>query len=174
MNDPELNVFETELKKLRPAKAPEELITRLMEGRQDAPVPTPTRNDGGAHPGLLWKRILWGLAPACAALVLVGVLLNSHRSGPTRAERTSTAPEPPVQVTSAPEAAPDEPEDALEIDRYLVASFETVAESPERGPVRLRVDQWLDTVVFKDADTGIAIERHIPRVQVVPVRLESY
>lgn len=173
MNDPELDVFETELKKLRPAKAPGELITRLMEGRQHAPVPTPTRKDGRAHPGLLWKRVLWVLAPAGTALVFLVVLLNSDRSS-TRAERTSTAPKSPVQVTSAPEAAREEAEDALEIDRYLVASFETVAESPERGPVRLRVDQWLDTVVFKDADTGIAIERHIPRVQVVPVRLESY
>lgn len=174
MNDPELDVFETELKKLRPAKAPEELVTRLLDGRQHAPVPRPTRNEGRAHRELSWRRILWVLAPACAALVLLGVLLNSERGGPTRAERSSKAPEPPVRTTSAPEAAPKELEDALEIDRYLVASFETVAESPERGPVRLRVDQWLDTVVFRDADTGIAIERHIPRVQVVPVRFESY
>jgi hypothetical protein len=200
--DPEL--FEAELRKLTPARPPAELMARLVEARpvhveQTAQAPngfgvrqssgafasadvTPQRQRAGAlqdavapnhsaraavsQPStlnpqpLLWLLLRW-LAPAAAVAALAAALLAwwPHEKGELqRAKALASASKP----------------DEVEIDRQLVALFDTVAQLPSGQPVRFRCRQWSDEVVFRDPAGGLVVERRTPRLEVVPVRLEVY
>ena len=85
---------------------------------------------------------------------------------PSHEQRHAKADDP------APKVIP-QPED-VEIDRQLVALFETVAKLPSGVPVRLRCQEWTDDVVLRDSARGLVIERRTPRLEVVPVSLETF
>ena len=56
----------------------------------------------------------------------------------------------------------------------MVASFDAVARLPGGEPVRFRCREWADDVVVRDPARGIVIERRTPRLEVVPVSIETY
>ena len=64
--------------------------------------------------------------------------------------------------------------DNVEIDRQLVATFDTVAQLPDGEPVRFRCSEWLDDVVLRDSARGILIEHRMPHLEIVPVGFEVY
>jgi hypothetical protein len=68
---------------------------------------------------------------------------------------------------------PAKPEE-IEIGRTLVATFDAVAELPSGEPVRFRCQQWADTTRFRDRARGINVEQSTPRLEIVPVSLDTY
>jgi hypothetical protein len=62
----------------------------------------------------------------------------------------------------------------IEIGRTLLATFDAVAELPSGEPVRFRCQQWADTTMFRDRARGINVEQSTPRLEVVPVSLDTY
>lgn len=62
----------------------------------------------------------------------------------------------------------------VRVDQALVSSYDAVAQLPSGEPVRFRCRKWMDDVVMKDKSHGLVIEQSIPRVEVIPVRFETY
>jgi len=157
MNDPEL--FEAELRELKPARPPEQFMTRLSEA-------LPRRSSassvlGGRSPlPLRWWR-LSVLAPATALASLLVVLAIWPGNKPSKPMPANT----PAAVVSA---------DDVEIDSQLVSTFDAVAHLPSGEPVRLRCSEWQDDFVLRDSKRGVLIEHRIPRVEVVAVESEVY
>jgi hypothetical protein len=69
---------------------------------------------------------------------------------------------------------PAKPPEELEIGRQLLAAFDAIAELPDGAPVRFECRQWEDRMVFHDASSGLSIEHSVPRLEIVPVRFETY
>jgi len=163
MNDHELECFEAELRRLKPAEPPEEFMARLaaarpMDSAQADALSRPARTPEG------WRVLLRWLAPATAVAV-AAVLLARYSPGPEN--RSSSGP-----VIAA--AAPALKADQVEIDRQLVGAFDTVAHLPGGEPVRLSCREWVDNMVLRDTKRGIEVEQRTPRLEVIPVGLATY
>jgi hypothetical protein len=75
---------------------------------------------------------------------------------------------------SSPTGSPTSKPNAVQVDHALVSSFDAVAELPDGEPVRFRCRKWMDDVVMRDPSSGVVIEHSSPRLEVVPVRFETY
>jgi hypothetical protein len=64
--------------------------------------------------------------------------------------------------------------DNVQVDEELISSFDVVALLPGGEPVRFRCRQWRDQLVVTDKNHGVQIQQSSPRVEVVPVRFETY
>lgn len=159
MNDLDFDYFEKELRSLKPA-APAPFIERLAE-QAVASAPSRTAPRKVALPPLAqfgwWLR--WCFAPA-AAVCLAGILWL----GP----KAATAPKTEAAASAEPAAS------EVVIDRNLVDSYELVADLPNGLPVRFRLDCWDDTLLYRDHQSGMAVERRSPRFEIVPVAFETY
>jgi len=162
MSDREPELFEAELRRLKPAKPPEELMARIAAALPEVAL------HPGARPEPLRAPSVWqflarvfapGLAVAASAIAVVLWL---------RPTPETTSPSPVARVASAVNA------DNVEIDRRLVAAFDTLARLPDGAPVRFRCREWMDNVTLHDAKQGIEVEQSLPRMEIVPVRLETY
>jgi hypothetical protein len=60
------------------------------------------------------------------------------------------------------------------VDQELVSTFDVVATLPGGEPVRFRCRKWKDQLVMTDKTRGVEFEENSPRVEVVPVRFETY
>jgi hypothetical protein len=98
-----------------------------------------------------WHPWRW-LAPALVVAV-VGLLL---------AERGTPAAAHPMKA------------DDVRVDEELVSSFDVVAKLPGGEPVRFRCHKWRDQWSVTDTNRGLEIVQDSPRVEVVPVRFETY
>jgi hypothetical protein len=172
IQDQELEAFEAELRKVKASPAPEGLISRLMAVR---PTPSPTmiarvRSEPRRY---AWIRLLRWLAPATALGALLVILL--WRDSPPVTPRTN-ANSQQAKLGSALRSSIARPSEAdeIEIGKTLLATFDAIAELPSGEPVRFRCQQWADTMVFRDRARGIAVERSTPRLEIVPVSLETY
>jgi hypothetical protein len=178
MNDNELERFEAQLRSVGPAQPPADFLKRLesdvpvlvAERRaQTAPATAPARaevpmapetvrvSEPGVWPSWLPLVLRW-LAPAAAVLVVGAIVWRANLP----------AGRPP-QTASAPVRA-----DEVQIDQQLVSTFDTVATLPSGEPVRFRCREWMDEVVLRDSRRGVEVARRVPRVEVVPVRFETY
>lgn len=160
---PETEQFEAELQRLRPAKAPEELLASVSRPPQVG-LPQPTSKPRrGPGLGTWWRRLQW-LAPAAAAIILAAVLIArlQTRDHPNAGRLYRAAPKPVIKA------------DQVEFDRQLLAAFDAVARLPGGEPVRFRCRQWMDEVVLRDTATGVIIEQQTPRLEVVPIKFETY
>jgi hypothetical protein len=159
--DPEQ--FETELQTFRPAKPSQEVLGQIRMRVQTLPktVSRPTRPVSQA---LRWAWALRWLVPA-AAVGAIALTLSSHHA--TRSLQPSA--NPPVSL-----ALPALKADKVEIDRQMVADFDAVTELPSGQPVRFRCEQWMDKVQLRDSRAGLVIERTTPRVEIIPIRFETY
>ncbi len=163
MNDRDQNLFEAELRRLKPARPPGDFMARLAAAPPIPAAPAAPRF------GLRWNAPAWWwfrrLAPVAASAALIVALTVSHWA-------KSSAPAPPRSaLTSTPPIF--KPGD-VEIDRQLVAAYDAVASLPDGEPVRLLCREWRDQVTLRDPARGIVIERQTPRLEVVPVRFETY
>lgn len=160
----ELDSIEAELRKLKPATPPEELIARLaaaktVSGASDHHA----RIERATHRNFNWLWLRW-LAPVTAAAAAVALLIWTA---------LVTQPKPQVQTALA-SAKPALKANEVEIDQQLVADFDTVARLPSGEPVRFRCREWNDGVVLRDVSQGIVIEQSTPRLEMVPVSFETY
>lgn len=178
LSENELERLEAELRSASPARPAAEFLQRLrsevpqlvaerqaQEAAATQSVGTRTavtseavrESERGVWPAWLPLVLRW-LAPV-AAVVVVGAIV--WRGNPP-AERKA-------QIASAPVKADD-----VQIDQELVSTFDTVATLPSGEPVRFRCREWMDEVVLRDSKRGIEVARRVPRVEVVPVRFETY
>jgi hypothetical protein len=180
-NDHELERFEAELRRVRPALPPADFLQRLKsetaarvaERRAEAlaAAPTPQPEQAAARelasvsePGVgsAWvSLVLRWLVPAAAVLIVGAVIWRAHLP----AEHS----QPSQQSASAPVKADD-----VQINRQLLSTFDAVAPLPSGEPVRFRCREWMDEVVLRDSRRGVEMTRRVPRVEVVPVRFETY
>jgi hypothetical protein len=98
------------------------------------------------------------LIPAAATLVVGAVIWRVNLPAARGPEISST----PVKAND------------VRIDQQLVSTFDTVAQLPSGEPVRFRCRVWMDVVVLRDSRRGVEVARRVPRVEVVPVRFETY
>jgi hypothetical protein len=158
----EHELLETELRQLRPARPPETLMARLA-----AAQPKPADDELQTRPALQaqqtdWARLLWRwLAPAVAVLLVAAVVWRVSLPGKS---------EPGRPMTAAPALKVDD----VQIERELVSSFDAVGRLPSGEPVRFHCREWMDDLVWHDKTTGVVVEQRTPRLEVVPVRFETY
>lgn len=175
LNDNELERLEARLRSVRPARLPADFLQRLKtetpalvaERRaQTAPAAQPGKTAApepvhapASAPWSSWVSLAarW-LVPATAVLIVGAVIWRA------------TLPLP-----RAPEAAGEPVKaDDVQIDQQLVSTFDAVAQLPSGEPVRFRCREWMDEVVLRDSRRGVEVARRVPRVEVVPVRFETY
>ena len=164
MNDREHELFEVELRRLKPAEPPEEFMVRLAAAQPMPRVQPSVRSRPARQPDV-WRVLLRWLAPAMAAAAVVAALLVWQ--GPQLEGRP---PSQPVIASAKPALKADD----VEIDRQLVAAFDTVARMPGGEPVRFSCREWMDNVVLLDSAQGVEVEQCTPRLEVVPVGFETY
>lgn len=163
MNDSELQAFEAELRKLRPAIPPESLSRRLAEARLGTVTKNSQQIKGNSDEAFVAAIPTWlrWFVPAAAVLILgVIVWTTQHFS-----------PRPGAQI------AKDTPRlraDDVSVERELVSSFDAIAELPGGEPVRFQFQEWMDDVKVRDSARGLLIQKRSPRVEIVPVRFETY
>jgi len=165
MKDSEFEEFEAELRKLHPAQLPESVSSRLAEigARPQIKGPRTTRErSSGARARI--PQWLWWLTPATAAAI-VGLFAWNHSKGPPGISNSLATPAPSTARLRA---------DDIRVDQELVSSFDAIAELPDGEPVRFRFQEWLDQVVVRDSRNGVVIRQQRPRVEVIPVRFETY
>ena len=172
LHDPELEAFEADLRKVQAARVPEAMNNRLMAARPAlrttslAPVGPATRDYD-------WIRLWRWLTPASALAALLVILVARYHS-PSRPEAGSNSEQARAGVMPQSSNAKPAETDEIEIGKTLLATFDAVAEMPSGEPVRFRCRQWADTTVLLDRARGIAVERSVPRLEVVPVSLDTY
>jgi hypothetical protein len=163
MTEKEQDRLETGLRRMTPAPVPADLMQRLQAARIAPPrmeVPAPRRS---------WRWTEWlsawrGLAFAEPAMaVLLTALLVWRAVQPELLPGKNS-----VGRTMGLKA------NAVHVDHSLLASFDTVAQLPNGEPVRFRCRQWEDNVTVHDDANGVVISQRTPRVEVVPVRFETY
>ena len=158
--------FEKELKRLKPAAPSPEALGRLSM------IPVEKSLCANPVPPVegFWSRLFrsYWLVPAAAALVIGAVLLSLQLSSrPARSiqklgTKTAASANHPIRA------------DQIEIDQQLVTAFDAIARLPDGVPVRFHCREWKDEIVVRDSSRGVVIEREAPRLEVIPVRFETY
>jgi hypothetical protein len=168
VNEQDQDRYEAELRRAPPARVPEPLMARLLAAKRG---PEPARTDFVQN--LLRGRNIRSLAPArwplwrwLAPALLAGVagwlVAGAHLPPGNSAERK------PAQPTFGMKA------DDVHVNEELVSSYDVVAKLPGGEPVRFRCRQWRDQWRVTDTNRGVEIVQNNPRVEVIPVRFETY
>jgi hypothetical protein len=167
MNQRDIEQFEHELQKFKPAQPPEDFMARLSS---EAYTRKSQAKQLSAFSALLASlRFDWfkqhGVRWAVPASALIAVLLAlahfvPHR--PVKDSKTSSVQAPAIKA------------DEVQINHELVSTFDAVARLPDGEPVRFRCRQWMDEVVLSDNGHGVTIEQRSPRVEIVPVGFDTY
>jgi len=163
VNENEQELFEAELRRISPARPPADLMARLMA----AGPPDMMRHEAERPvvPGLrAWWLVRLGWLVPAAAVVIAALGVWRVRLSPARVS----------WQTRAAAVAPALKADDVRIGRELISEFDAVARLPSGEPFRFRCCQWMDEVIVGDKARGIVIEQRTPRVEVVPVRFETY
>ena len=157
MSDFDPESLEQELSKLRPGKPPPDFIQRISAGVPCAPRPRRRLFSSW------WGGLGWATA-AAAIVIVLGLVHQAPRRTPAR-DQAQLAQKPAGESLKA---------DNVEINQQLIGSFDAVAQLSDGQPVRLRCREWRDAVVLRDSARGVIIERQGPRLEVIPVRFETY
>ncbi len=160
MNDEQQ--FEAELKRVAPARPPEAFMARLRAAKPSVGTyqSLAPKGDFGVAG---WMRALRWLAAGTVAAVLAAGLF-AWRRAPGHVASGSDA-----TVAAAPLKA-----DGVQIDQELVATFDAIGRLPGGEAIRFRCREWVDQVVVRDQARGLVVQERAPRVEVVPVRFETY
>jgi len=161
VNDHEKERYEAELRRTPPARLPEPFMARLLAAQPAAEPARPTRLQPTPGRPQWWRLWRW-LAPAMA-LVVVGLLASLGK-----VNLESIATKKPLAAAYGLKA------DNVQVDHELVSSFDVVATLPGGEPVRFRCRQWKDQLLVTDKSSGVEIEQNSPRIEVMPVRFETY
>lgn len=169
MTDHEQNRFEAELREIKAARLPQDFRSRLLAAAPPTKA-SPVRRPWPAPVALGWQRVLRFFVPTAAAAVLTVVALHQAL------QQRSSAPVPlsgssregPQSLLAPPQA------DDVQIAKELVSSVDMLATLPTGEPVRFQYQRWVDKVTLTDKSRDLVVEERTPRVEVVPVRLETY
>jgi hypothetical protein len=156
--------FENELRQLQPAQPSEELRSRLRD-LKSSPC---ARVESGSSLASSVRACLarfWWIAGAAAALVVTLAVIDRHPAPPVKKN-----PLPPLARTTKTTRKAAH----VEINQQLLSAFDAIASLPGGEPVRFHCREWRDEVVLRDSVQGVVIERQMPRLEVVPVRFETY
>jgi hypothetical protein len=163
VNEQEQEKFEAELRRIVPAPLPKDLVARLQAAKPVSEAPQRMRPPPSAEKAF-WPDLLHWLAPALALAALALVIWHVKFGSLITADNKSTMPALAYGLKA----------DGVQVDQELVSSFDVVAKLPSGEPVRFRCKKWKDELVVTDNSRGIEIEQSSPRVEVVPVRVETY
>lgn len=160
MTEQEQQKFENDMRRVAPAAAPEELTDRLHAARPSAQPANPVRPNriSGSYDWLVSLRWLVAATPVIIAVIAI-VRIESR---------------PHIVATKPDAAAAGITANDVRVDHALVSSYDAVAQLPNGEPVRFRCNKWMDDVVMKDKSHGLVIQQSSPRVEVIPVRFETY
>jgi hypothetical protein len=175
MNENEATRLEAELGALRPARPSAQSLNRLLEQVSPRGAPRSSRRAKPAPGSGLMTLLRW-LVPAAATASVVVAWKAAHWSpANTTARRQieATAPDSLNRSETNSNFAGLRA-DKVEIDRQLVAQFETVARLPDGQPLRVRCERWMDTIQLRDSSRGLVLERTAPRLEIVPIAFEMY
>jgi hypothetical protein len=163
MNDREFELFEAQLRRLKPSRPPEQFLTRMVDAQTVLPAPRKALSQPNRWADAWWWRLRW-LAPVATTAVVVVLLLG----------RQSRVVDPPQSKSAIAPVQPALGADNVEIDRQLVAAYDAVAKMPTGESVRFRCQEWMDQVVLRDSVRGIVIEQRTPHFEAVPVNYDTY
>ena len=164
MNPLNSEQFEEELRRLRPARPLPSVLERTA-AQLASRRPRLTERSPDRHTSWVGSMLLRWVLPVGVLVVLCATLYLKHQG--------TTQPVPgPARLASA--RPPVLKADKIEIDRQLVADFDAVAKLPSGEPVRFRCEQWMDKVQWRDSRKGLVVEQTTPRLEIVPVRFETY
>jgi hypothetical protein len=168
VSDREHEEFEVELRQIKPARLPDSFAAHLRDLEPPRGAGTPEVSPPPARrPNFLY--ILRWLMPA-AAVVLITFAIWHDEPALTRPPSTVRSSPQPIAGNVPVVFKPDN----VQIGQALLASFDAVATLPGGEPVRFRCRQWMDQVVLRDKSQGLLVENRTPRVEVVPLRFETY
>ena len=159
MKNEESEKLEDSLRQISPAGVPGQLMERLRAAKVARPVPNqqpPARVTSWASVIFGWRG--WTFAGAAAAVTLF-VWVTAF---PLKTPETVHTPGTGLKAN------------AVQVGHSLVASFDTVAQMPDGEPVRFRCRQWQDQMEVHDDVHGVVITKNTPRLEVIPVGLETY
>ena len=167
MTDLEQENFEAELRRINPAKPPEEFVVRLTAMKPPVKTcshevrrPVPAASD--------FVKLLRWLIPATAVVLAAAIVWRSNLPSASQQAIPATGPQNSIAATPALKA------DEVQIGQELVSSFDAVARLPGGEPVRFRCEKWMDQVVVSDKTQGLVVANRTPRFEVVPVGFETY
>lgn len=155
MNEDEVKRIEDGLRRIAPAPLPSRLMGQLRAATTVArPLNqvAPRRVSRWGY----WLASWRALAVATPAATVLVIWLMTRQTSGAKPESTGL------------EAS------AVVVGHSLVASFDTVARLPGGEPVRFRCREWQDNVVIHDDEHGVVISQSTPRVEVIPMRFETY
>ena len=152
MIEPEPERLEESLRRISPAPAPAELLTRLRAAVEPPVAARPAPRLRLADWLRSWRALVLA-GPAVAAVLLLCLF---------PASRLASQPADGIKAND------------VQVGHSLVASFDEVAQLPGAEPVRLRYREWQDEVVIRDAARGVVFSQITPRIEVIPVRFETY
>jgi len=124
---------------------------------------SPNKNQPKAGGPVRWHLWRW-LAPGMAVALAVAAMLSER----TKLSRASSAEQKPADAVHGLKA------NDVQVDQELVSSYDVVAKLPGGEPVRFRCQAWRDQWSVTDTNRGVEIVQYNPRVEVVPVRFETY
>jgi hypothetical protein len=156
--------FEAELKRLRPAQPAPEMLSRISQELSSQPARA-AGNGSTPRPLWSWSWLLRWVVPACALTALCAGFYWKHQA-------TFLAQSPNRHLASS--GRPVLKADKVEINCQWVADFDAVAKLPSGEPVRFRCEQWMDKIQWRDSAKGLVIEQTTPRLEIVPIRFETY
>ena len=161
MNEHEQERYEAELRRTPPARLPDQFMAKLKAAKPCAEPARRERHQSAASTPGWWRLWRW-LTPAFAVAVAGLLVVRAHfRAG-------SIVAKAPVAATFGLKA------DDVHVNQELVSSFDVVAKLPGGEPVRFHCRKWNDQLVVTDPNDGVEVEQNSPRVEVVPVRFETY
>ena len=161
MTENELARFEAELKRAQPARLSEKFMAKLRAAKRGngALDRESLQSEGVWRPG--WS--LWAWLSSALAVIAVGFIVVHGKL-----HRQLNSIQQPLAIDYGLKA------DDLQVNQELISSYEVVATLPTGEPVRFRCRKWEDQLVVKDKKRGVEIQQDSPRVEVVPVRFETY
>lgn len=152
--------LEAALRQIAPAAPPPQLLARLRPARMEPPL-APRAMPRPAWPwaqmAVLWRGLLYG-GPAAAGLLLIWLAWQPAHHPAKRLPPGSSGIKP----------------SAVQVGHSLLASFDAVAQLPDGTPVRFRCREWQDDVTIHDRAHGLEVTQSTPRVEVIPLRFETY
>ena len=193
MNEDQL--FEAELRKLRPAKLPEGLMTGLLTVSGEPFHEAGTMREAQGTNPKASSSLCFAAAVGDDARGAATEVHGPRARGPVMAEGSAgwnpwlgwLAPLTAATVAMAAlctgwwtqrnagiHSRVAINSNSMEISRQLNASFDAVAQMPGGEPVRFRCREWTEEVTFNDPATGVEITQSTPRLEVVPVGFETY
>ncbi|HUD45993.1 MAG TPA: hypothetical protein VMR33_04140 [Candidatus Baltobacteraceae bacterium] len=161
MNEQEQERYEAELRRTPPARLPEQFLARLKAAKPSVETMRPEHPQRVVITPGWWRTWPW-LAPALAAAVAGLLVVRANFRPGTTAKIAPPAATYGLMV------------DDVQVDHELVSSYDVVAKLPSGEPVRFHCRKWNDQLVLIDTNGGVQIEQNSPRVEVVPVRIETY